>query len=173
MSRIAYLVLIVGILVLAAGCVPFITPLPPGMRLSSETATPAPTATPEVTAAPAPTPFPTAAEVAPEETFARVGDVALLSGEHGISGKAIVMGLQTLIIQSFNFDGKGPVVDIRLVKGEDYEHPAAILIELEQRTYGNELVYAIIPSAAGPGTADRIAVYNTETGEVYAWATFD
>lgn len=169
MSTITRAVLLVGILVLTLGCAPFITPLPPGMRLADATATPVPTATPS----PPPTPFPTAQEVAPEKTFTAVGNVAILSGEHGVSGKAIVMGLQTLIIQGFNYDGKGPRADIRLVKGEDYEGPAAILTELDQRPYEDELVYAIIPSSAGPGTADRIAVYCPETGQVYAWSTFD
>ena len=120
-----------------------------------------------------PTPFPTPAEVAPERTFTDVGDVAKLSGEHAVSGKAIVAGLQTLIIQKFYFDGKGPKADIRLVKDQDYENPAVIVFELEQKPYEDTFLLVRIPSSAGPGSANSIAVYCPETGEVYAVAKFD
>ena len=123
-------------------------------------------------AGPLGTPFPTPAEPAPERTFAQVGSVAHFSGGHGVSGKAIVAGLQTLIIQEFSFDGKGPAADIRLVKGEAYDQPAAVLVELEPKAYDGEFMLTIIPSAAGPGTADSIAVYAPETGEVYAVGRF-
>ncbi len=138
------------------------------------TDTPVPTSTAEPTLTPTPTrtPFPTANEVAPEKTFTDVGGVAHLSGEHGVAGKAIVAGLQTLIIQGFSYDGKGSPVDIRLVQGEDYEHPAAILMELEDRAYDSEMLYMIIPSSAGPGTADHIVVYAPDAHKVYASATF-
>ncbi len=170
--RIAVVLLALWILV---ACGPKATPTPVSTPTPEPTDTPVPTATPEptLTAIPSPTPFPTASEPAPESTFTSVGNVAKLSGEHGVSGTAIVAGLQTLIVQSFNYDGKGPRVDIRLVKGEDYENPAAILVELEQRAYDNEMVLMIIPSAAGPGKVDRVAIYCPETGEVYAWGTFD
>ena len=118
------------------------------------------------------TPFPTPDEPAPDETFAGVGNVANLAGEHGVSGKAVVAGLQTLIIQGFNYDGKGSVPDIRLVLGNDYDSPAAVLLQLEARPYESEFLFLQIPSSVGPGTADTIAVYAPETGEVYAAARF-
>jgi hypothetical protein len=168
MFRITRIVLFALAAALLAGCVPFITPLPRDF-----TPQVAETPTPAVTATPAATPFPTPAEVAPEQTFTAVGDVAILEGEHGVSGKAIVMGLQTLIIQVFNYDGKASQADIRLVKGEDYDNPAAILVELEQRPYEDEIIFASIPASVGPDAADTIAVYNPETGEVYASSEFD
>jgi hypothetical protein len=145
---------------------------------STPTNTPLPTSTPEPTLPPtaplppSPTPGPTAAEVAPENTFTHVGNVAHLSGIHGVAGKAIVAGLQTLIIQGFYYDGKGGRLDIRLVKGEDWENPVAILTELEERIYEKEMLYMIIPSSAGPGTVDHIVVYAPDTNEVYALAKF-
>ena len=134
--------------------------------------------TPQATAAPVPTqvapsPFPKPAEAAPERTFTDVGDVGHLSGDHGIAGKAIVAGLQTLIIQGFTFDGKGSAADIRLVKGQDYETPAAVLTVLESRAYDREMLLFVIPNQVTPETADRIVVYAPETGEVYAETTFD
>ena len=155
-------------LLLLTACAPKATPQP------ASTATPLPTATavPTPTAVPSPTPFPTASEVAPESTFTGVGNVARFEGIHGVSGTAVVAGLQTLIIQSFNFDGKGPKADIRLVKGGDLANPAWIVQELEQRPYQNEIVFAHIPSSLQPGSADSIAVYCPETGEAYATAVF-
>ncbi len=140
---------------------------------AAPTGTSVPTLPPTATHTPAPTPFPTAAEVAPEQTFTQVGNVAHLSGEYGVTGKAIVAGLQTLIIQGFYYDGKGGRLDIRLVKGGDWENPVAILIELEERVYEKEMLYAIIPSSAGPGTVDRIIVYAPDKSEVYATAAFE
>ena len=149
---------------------PVVTPTPVATLtpVSTSTATPPPTETPK----PTPTMTPTPAELAPESTFTRVGNVAEFSGEHDVSGKAVVAGLQTLIILRFNFDGKGPKADIRLVNGQDYGNPAAILIELEQRPYEKVVLDARIPVTAGPGTADSIAVYCPETGQVYAAAEF-
>ena len=118
------------------------------------------------------TPFPTPDEPAPDETFAGVGNVANLAGQYGVSGKAVVAGLQTLIIQGFNYDGKGSAPDIRLVLGQDYASPAVVLLQLEDRPYESELLLMQIPSSVGPGVADTIAVYAPETGEVYAAARF-
>jgi hypothetical protein len=101
-----------------------------------------------------------------------VGNTATFSGAHGIAGKAIVAGLQTLIIQGFYFDGKGSAADVRLVLGEDFANPAAVLMQLEQREYKNEMLYMIVPSSAGPGTADSIAIYCADTGEAYASQLF-
>ena len=147
-------------------------PVPTSTPPSTSTATAAPTETPDPTPTSTPTLPPTPSEFVPERTFTRVGNVAEFSGEHAVSGKAVVAGLQTLIILRFNFDGKGPAADIRLVNGQDYENPAAILFELEQRAYEKVVLQARIPVAAGPGTADSIAVYCPETGQAYATAQF-
>lgn len=181
MSKTTRLITILLAILTLAACGPKATPPPTVTPVPSATATPLPTHTPEPTATPQPTdtpkptltPFPTPAEVAPEKTFAQVGNVAKFSGEHGISGKAVIAGLQTLIIQTFNYDGKGPKADVRLVKGQDYENPAVILLELDQRPYENEFMLLRIPSSAGPGTADSIAIYCPETGKVYATAKFE
>lgn len=147
---------------------------PQAIPPSASTATPWPTETavPTPTEAPSPTPFPTASEPAPEFTFTDVGNVARFKGTHDVSGTAVVAGLQTLIIQGFNFDGKGPKADVRLVKGDDFSNPVWIIKELEQRPYQNEIIFAHIPSSLQPGSADSIAVYCPETGEVYASAVF-
>ena len=103
-----------------------------------EISVPGPSALPDSpapTPLPTATPFPTPAEVAPERTFTEVGNVGTLTGAHGVQGKAIVAGLQTLIIQGFTFDGKGPAPDLRLVHGSEYARPAAILAALEPRAY--------------------------------------
>ncbi|MGM0400888.1 MAG: hypothetical protein ACQEQT_06270, partial [Chloroflexota bacterium] len=65
-----------------------------------------------------------------------------------------------------------PQADIRLVKGQDYADPAAVLLELESRPYEEEFLRLTIPSSVGPGDADSIAVYCDETDEVYAVARF-
>lgn len=121
---------------------------------------------------PAPTTIPTAAEPAPEKTFTEVGDVGQLTGSHGIAGKAIIAGLQTLIIQGFTYDGKAPA-DMRLVMGDDAANPAAILGTLEERAYEQEFLLYTIPSSVTRDNADRLVVYAPETGEVLAEATFD
>ena len=169
MAKITRIALVLLTLLTLAACGPKATPTPVNTLTPEPTNTPLPTNTP----VPSPTPFPKANEPAPEKIFTAVGNVATLSGEHGVSGQSIVAGLQTMIIQVFNYDGKGPSADIRLVKGEDYENPVAILLELEQRVYQDEMLLMIIPSAAGPGKADRIVVYCPETATVYAWNTFE
>lgn len=168
MHRIILVVMFVAAFMSLVACTPQATPQP------TSTATPLPTETaiPTPTEVPSPTPFPTANEPAPEFTFTSVGNVARFKGIHDVSGTAVVAGLQTLIIQGFNFDGKGPKADIRLVKGDDFANPVWIIKELEQRPYQNEIVFAHIPSSLQPGSADSIAVYCPETGEVYASAVF-
>jgi hypothetical protein len=151
------------VIILLIACGSAATPMP------REATAPAP-ATPAV---PTPTAVPTANEPAPAETFVQVGSVAQLAGQRGIQGKAIVAGLQTLIIQDFSFDGKGPQADIRLVKGQDYAQPALILLELAARAYDHETLHITIPSSVGPGAADSLAVYCRETGEVYAVGRFE
>jgi len=162
MTRLCRVVLLLCVLASCAACGPKATPTP------QPTATPTPTATP----LPTNTPFPTASELAPAATFTAVGNTATFSGTHGVSGKAIVAGLQTLIIQGFSFDGKGSVADVRLVLGEDYANPVAVLFELEQREYKSEMLYMIIPSSALPESADSIAIYCADTGEAYASQLF-
>lgn len=149
-----------------------------GPQTPEPTPTPADTPTPEATATPAPTatetptPFPTPNEPAPSRTFTNVGNVADFSGAHNVSGRATVAGLQTLIIQRFNFDGKGPTADIRLVKGQDFANPIVVLKTLEQREYVNEMVFLQVPASTPPDSADTIAIYCAETSEVYASAVF-
>ena len=157
-------ILLVALCIALSGCV--IT-LPPAeeapLAAAPAAASPAPT----------PTPFPTPAEPAPEQTFTDVGNVGQLDGTHEVAGKAIVAGLQTLIIQGFHFDGKGPAADLRLVRGEDYAAPAAILLPLEARTYAGEFLHMTIPSTVTRENADRLVIYAPETGEVYAETTFE
>ncbi|MBC7235689.1 MAG: hypothetical protein H5T69_07585 [Chloroflexi bacterium] len=174
MKRLRQMVLILalgGLLVACAARSPKSIPSP----TPQPTATPPPvaTATPTETPLPTVTPYPTPYEVAPEETFTDVGNTAELSGSHGVGGKAIVAGLQTLIIQGFSYDGKGSQVDIRLVKGDDYDHPAHVFIELEERPYQAEFFLFRIPSSVGRGSADRIVVYSRASGEAYAVGVFD
>ncbi len=107
---------------------------------------------------------------APEATFTEVGNTATLSGQNGAAGKAVVAGLQTLIIVSFSFDGKAQA-DLRLVKASDPGTAAYVLTKLE-RTYANETLQFTIPNELGPGTADSIAVFDTESGQALAIATF-
>ena len=159
-----YLVVILVAALALGACKPQPTPTP------LPTATPIPTAT--VTVIPSPTSIPTASEPAPEHTFTEVGNVADLKGSHDITGRATVAGLQTLIIMGFNFDGKGPQADIRLVKGQDYANAALIITKLEQRPYQNGFFHAIIPSTVTSQTADSIIVYCPETNEAYASAQF-
>ena len=169
------LVAILAILGCSAKATPTLAPTTQPEPTATASATLPPTETPEPTITPLPstTPPPTPVGVAPEETFASVGSVAHLQGEYAISGKAVVAGLQTLIILMFSYDGKGPQADIRLVNGDDYEHPAAVLLELESRPYEGEFLHLGIPADAGPGTADRVVVYSSDAGEVLAEGTFE
>lgn len=113
---------------------------------------------------------PTALNGAPEFTFAPVGSVASFSGLNAIKGKAVVAGLQTLIILMFHFDGKVKA-DIRLVKGTDYANPVFIFSELG-RVYDAEALQFTIPGDLAPGSGDTIAVYDTENNQVLASAVF-
>jgi hypothetical protein len=178
MKRFTHLMLIVFLIALSA-CTPPTPATPvPAAQIVEPTATPAPTVPPTATVdaeanRPVSSPFPTPAEVAPEETFRQVGSVAHLSGEHGVSGKAIVAGLQTLIIQSFTYDGKGSQADIRLVNGDELDDPAHVLIELEDRPYDAEFFLLPIPSSLGRGSADRIVVYSRADGKAYGVGVFE
>ncbi|MBM3187327.1 MAG: hypothetical protein FJZ90_01230 [Chloroflexi bacterium] len=145
-----------------AACVP----LPPEIAAQFGGAAPAATSTPTTT------PFPTPSEPPPDKPFTDIGSIAVLEGAHGISGRAVVAGRQTLIIVAFYYDGKAPAADIRLVKGEAYDQPAAVFLTLEQRPYENEYLLFNIPQAAGEGTADTLVVYAPDTGEVLAKGVF-
>lgn len=164
MHKLILRLLLVSLVLLLAGCDPKTAPRPGATAVLQVPAQP--------TLKPTPTPFPTPNEPAPERTFTAVGNVAELNGSHGITGRAVVAGLQTLIIQSFTFDGKGPQADIRLVKGQDYKNPAIVLLKLDQRAYEGEVLLLLIPSTVQPGSADSIAVYCPETDEVYASGLF-
>jgi hypothetical protein len=164
MTIIKRLVYVFAVCALLTACV---VSYPEDVAGTQEAALPAPQAYPE------PTSMPTAAGPAPERTFTDVGNVGHLEGPHDVAGKAIVAGLQTLIIQGFHFDGKGPAADVRLVQGEDYATPAAILLPLEARVYADEVLLFTIPSTVAPENADRLVIYAPETGEVYAETTFE
>ncbi|MHB1357437.1 MAG: hypothetical protein ACYCZF_15830, partial [Anaerolineae bacterium] len=113
---------------------------------------------------------PTALGGAPEETFTGVGNTATFEGLNDTEGKAVVAGLQTLIILGFRFDGKVKA-DIRLVKGTDYAKAIHIFTELD-RAYDAEVLQFTIPANIAFGSADTIAVYDTETNQVLAAAIF-
>jgi hypothetical protein len=184
MKRFTHLILIVSMIALSACTaaspvtavpavtIPEPTPTAPPAPTVAAVAN-APTTAPAESEKPTSSPFPTPAEVAPEETFRQVGSVAHLSGTHGVAGKAIVAGLQTLIIQGFTYDGKGSQADIRLVQGEDVDDPAHILIELEERAYEGEFLLFHIPSSLERGSADRIVVYSRADGEMYGVGIFE
>jgi hypothetical protein len=93
-----------------------------------------------------------------------------LSGGHGISGKAIVVGGQTLIIVGFRYDGTGSDVDIRLVNGDDYGNAVVKFVHLEPRMYRDEFFILCIPNKAQ--VADRIVVYSMDEG-AYAIGIFE
>ena len=113
---------------------------------------------------------PTTLNGAPEETFIAVGSTTTFTGLNAIEGKAVVAGLQTLIILGFHFDGKVKA-DIRLVKGTDYANPIYVFTELN-RAYDAEVLQFAIPGHLTPGSADTIAVYDTENNQVLAAGVF-
>ena len=113
---------------------------------------------------------PTALNGAPEATFTGVGNTATFTGLNATEGKAVVAGLQTLIILAFHFDGKVKA-DIRLVKGTDYAKAIYVFSQLD-RAYDAETLQFTIPAHLAPGLADTIAIYATETNQVLAAAVF-
>lgn len=146
---------------------------------------PAPTAAPTVSMPPeTPTPttalatptlkiWPTASAVAPDEPVIPVGYVANFQDtQHGVSGKAVMAGLQTIVISGFTYDGQGPLADIRLVKEGELDKAVAILANLEQRPYQQELLVLTVPSDLQPGDADSIAVYCEELKASFGWGRF-
>jgi len=108
---------------------------------------------------------------APEATFMPVGSTAQWDEQDGTSGKAVVAGLQTLIIIGFTYDGKAQA-DLRLVNASDPDTAVHILTRLD-RAYTQEVLQFAIPHDLGPGTADSIAIYDTRSERVLAIATFN
>jgi len=158
--------LVASVLCLMASCKPAPTPTP-----LQPTIVIVPTAT-EVPATPTPKMWPTASTPAPEEPVIPVGYTATLQDtQHGVSGKAVMAGLQTIIFSEFNFDGQGPPADLRLVKEGNWDSAETILLKLE-RPYDKELLVMTIPSDLQPWQADSIAVYCSETKALYGWARF-
>ena len=167
MGKCAKTLLLVAILCLSA-CSPAPTPTP--IPTATATFTPQPTDTPTVT--PLPSRYPTSTTPAPEEAFTEVGSIADFSGE-STSGRAVVAGLQTIVIREFVFDGQCTKADIRLGKEGQFDQPAGILTTLEARPYNKETLVLTIPLEVTPDKADSIAVYCVETGEVLGWGRFD
>ena len=98
--------------------------------------------------------------IAPEYTFTDVGDVAYFSGFNGISGKAVVAGLQTLMIIGFYAAGDTEA-EIWLAKWPDLETPVHKLGTVDMRVYAGEYMMYHIPCWLTPGSVDFIVVYGT------------
>lgn len=108
-------------------------------------------------------------QVAPLRTFTDVGDTATLAGSHGITARAHVAGLQTLMVTCLTYDGTGAAtVDIRLLKGNVLVAKLYVL----DRAYDGEWLRLCIPYGLRDGDADRIAVYSTADG-IYAVGQFE
>ena len=173
---------LVLILVTAVACGPQSVPTPvPAAPSAAPTATSEPTATEMPSATREATPVATAtpssaeleAEAEPRSTFAQIGSRVALGGDSGVTGNVIVAGTQTLIIQAFTYDGNCPKAEVRLVHSGEAEPPVAILLEIEPRAYGREMLRAVIPDAVGPDDADGVIIYCPETQETLAIATFN
>jgi hypothetical protein len=92
-----------------------------------------------------------------------VGYTALFKDtQHGVAGKAVMAGLQTIVITNFTYDGQVADADIRLIKEGDFANAVAVLGKLEQKAYSNELLVLTVPSHLQPWEADSIAVYSSE-----------
>ncbi len=136
--------------------------------------TPRPTAAPTnaPTKTPPPTTIPSPKAKAPGETFIKRGSTARLSGGRGVQGQAIVAGLQTLIIREFRYDPTLCAADLRLVNGDSYTEPVAILYELGDKDIAGEILVLEIPAAATPRSADRLVLYCPDTETVLAEGLF-
>jgi hypothetical protein len=157
------MLLVVALPVLTA-CQPQVTP------------TPVPTAQPTATSVP-PTPtikvWPTSSTPAPEEPVIRVGDVAVLQDtKSGVSGKAIMAGLQTIILNNFTYDGSCATLEVRLAKAASRDTVVGLLGTVEKRAYSNEALVLTVPSDLKPGAADSILLYCTESATTLGWGTF-
>lgn len=136
--------------------------------------TPRPTATPTnaPTKTPRPTTIPSPKAKAPGETFIKRGSTAQLSGGDGVQGQAIVAGLQTLVIRGFRCDATQCAADLRLVDGDGYKDPVAILYEIGDKGVSEEIVVLEIPAAATPRSADRLVLYCPDSDTVLAEGIF-
>lgn len=167
MKRILTATLWVLILCLAPACRPTNTPTP-----VQPTAVVPPTETP-IPSTPTPRVWPTSQTPAPEIAVLPVGYTATFQEtQHGVIGKAVMAGLQTMIISAFSFDGQGPAAEIRLVKQGNWDEAVAVLLQLEQRPYDRELLVMQVPSHLTPMQADSIAIYCPETKTLYGWGLF-
>ena len=167
MKRIVIVTLWVLVLCLAAACRPTTMPTP-----VQPTAVVVPTETP-IPPTPTPKVWPTSQTPAPELAVLPVGYTATFQEtQHGVIGKAVMAGLQTMIISAFSFDGQGPAAEIRLVKQGNWDVAVAVLLQLEQRPYDKELLVMEVPSHLEPMQADSIAVYCPETKTLYGWGLF-
>ena len=95
----------------------------------------------------------------PWETFVKVGSMATYAGFNGMSGKAIVAGLQTLAIQ-INSDGT-TIAEVWLCKWPDLETPVWVVGKLDARVYENEWLWVSIPWWMYYGSADTIVIFGT------------
>lgn len=166
MNRINQAVLLTIIVCLLAGCqaTPTSTPQVPTTAQPTATAIP-PTPTTKV--------WPTSSTPAPEEPVIPVGHTTTLQDtQHGVSGKAVMAGLQTILINEFTYDGQGPAVDVRLVKEGDLGEAVVVLGKLEQKPYDRELLIFTVPSDLKPGDADSISVYCSELQASFGWGLF-
>jgi len=136
------------------------------VSIPQATPTPPPYPEPEYTVLPPVCPVGT---LAPPQTFTDVGDTATLAGSHGITGRACVAGLQTLIVWGFTYDGDGVgTTDIRLLNRNE---TVAKLKVLDHAYDGSEWLHLCIPWELRDGDADRIAIYSIEEG-LYAVGIF-
>lgn len=166
MNRINQAVLLTVIVCVLAGCqaAPTATPQVPTTARPTATAIP-PTPTMKV--------WPTSLTPAPEQPVIPVGHTTTFQDtQHGVSGKAIMAGLQTILINEFTYDGQGPAVDVRLVKEGDLGKAVAVLGKLEQRPYDRELLVFNVPADLKPGDADSISVYCYEFEASFGWGRF-
>lgn len=170
MKTLAKAVLLVVALSMLVACQQQPTPTP------TPAPTPSPTAQPTATRVP-PTPtikvWPTSSTPGPEEPVIRVGDVAVLQDtKGGVSGKAIMAGLQTIILNNFAYDGSCGVLEVRLVKEESRDTVVSVLGRVEKRTHSNEALILTVSSELKPGAADSILLYCVESATTLGWGRF-
>ncbi len=133
---------------------------------------PQPTLTP-VPPSPTIVVWPTSSTPAPEEPVIRVGDVAVLGDTlSGVAGKAIMAGLQTIILNNFSYDGSCGNVEVRLVKEESRETVVSVLGRVETRPYDNETLIFTVSSDLQPGSANSILLHCAESNTSLGWGRF-
>ncbi len=167
MIKIRFSALCILVLMIGTGCRSAATPGPQTPTPLVQATSAALPATPTLEI------WPTASTPAPDEPVIPVGYTAVFQDtQHNVSGKAVMAGLQTIVISGFTYDGLGPPADIRLVKGGDFGHAVAILARLEQRPYEQEWLVLTVPSDLKPGDADGIVVYCEELKASFGWGRF-